>query len=63
MGTGPTDRIRGIAFLLSGVVAAVLIVYILVVPGSFASLHPLPLMLLLLLTMVVAFSQALGLLR
>ncbi len=58
MSPGPTDRIRGVALLVSGIVAVVLIVYLLLSPGAFTSFHPIPLLLLLVLTTVVAFWQA-----
>ncbi|WP_440991676.1 hypothetical protein [Haloarchaeobius baliensis] len=63
MGTRSTDRIRGIAFLVSGILAAALIVYLLVSPEAFTALHPIPLLALLLLTMAVAFWQAREILR
>ncbi|WP_256300707.1 hypothetical protein [Haloarchaeobius salinus] len=43
---------------MSGIVAVVLIVYLLLSPGAFTSFHPIPLLLLLVLTTVVAFWQA-----
>lgn len=51
-------RVRGLAFLLSGLVAVGLVGYLALVPGSLSSLHPLPLVLLLLLTAGVALWQA-----
>lgn len=63
METGPVDRIRGIAFVLSALLAAGLSIYILVSPGAFRSIHPIPMLLLLLLTLVVSVWQALAHLR
>ena len=63
MRSSAADRIRGIAFLLSGIVAVGLLVYLLVSPVAFRSIHPIPLVLLLLLTVVVSAWQALVHLR
>lgn len=52
------DRLRGVAFLVSGVVALAFIGYLALQPGAFVTLHPLPLVLLLLVTAGVAFWQA-----
>lgn len=56
-------RFRGLAFLVSGAVAAGLIVYAVASPGSLDGLSPLPLLVLLALTAVVAFWQAVVYLR
>lgn len=56
-------RLRGVAFLLSGIAVAGLLVYSLVRPGTVITHHPLGLVVLLVFTGIVAFWQASVLLR
>lgn len=56
-------RARAVGFLLAALVAAALAVYFLVDPAALAGMHPLPLVLLLLLTVVVGLWQAWALTR
>lgn len=56
-------RFRGLVFLLLGLVAAALIVYVVVDPTAFDTLHPFPLAVILAVTALVALWQAWMLLR
>ncbi|MFB6170474.1 MAG: hypothetical protein ABEJ06_04930 [Haloarculaceae archaeon] len=63
MAVSLVDRLRGVAFLVSGLAAAALVGYLLLYPHSLVTFHPLPLVALLALTVVVAIWQANRLLR
>lgn len=52
------DRFQRLAFLVSGVVSAILAGYLLVDPEALASVHPLPLVALLVLTSLITDREA-----
>jgi hypothetical protein len=56
-------RLRGVAFLASGVAAVGLIVYAVTAVDPIDGVRPLPLLALLVLTAAIAFWQASNLLR
>lgn len=57
------DPLRGVAYLAGGLLSLVFVVLLLVDPGMFADLHPLPLVVLLSLAAVIALYRAWVLLR
>jgi FtsH-binding integral membrane protein len=58
-----SQRLQGIGLLVGGVVAGLAAVYLVVNPGAFVRVHPVPLLVLLLATAAIAFWQARLLLR
>jgi len=58
MGTSSLRRLRGVAFVVSGIVAAALLVYLLVDPQALGSLHPVALFVLLVILIGIAGWQA-----
>lgn len=63
MSSRDLDRLRGLAFLASALVALLFIVVLLVEPALFDTAHPVPLVALLLVMVFVSIWQASGLLR
>jgi hypothetical protein len=59
----PGRRLRGVAYLLSGIASGVLLLYLVFDPAALIDLHPLPLLFLLGVGMVFALWQASVLLR
>lgn len=57
------DPLRGVVYLAGGLLALVFVVLLLVDPGMFVDLHPLPLVVLLSLAAVIALYRAWVLLR
>lgn len=58
-----STRLRGLVFLCTALFTAGLFVYLLLNPGTLIEIHPIPLLVLLLLTTAVAFWQARELFR
>ena len=56
-------RLRGVVYLIAGLFAAALAVYLLLRPGDLRGMHPLPLVVLLGISLLVAVWQARRLLR
>ncbi|WP_435335944.1 hypothetical protein [Haloarchaeobius sp. TZWWS8] len=56
-------RIRGSMFLLTGIVTAGLGAYLLFVPEVLDRLHPMPLLVLLIVTILISFHRAFELLH